>query len=429
MARKSATIKMFEAATKNRNNRGTAAQVFASTLSDKGVLRSGGAGHAIFTDRSGQRIDLADKTTTTDKVSKTTTPLGTVFYNDDLLGVMAYVKCSYTSFALYDKERGFYYTRLLLRVTDKDILDQVEKGMRHMMTMEWCNNYCKGNVRFPWGFLYGDFYDLRKMSGELKRLDKQEPIFWTVENGLFGLGDQYLYRILDLTSFKKNVKDAKEQIELLQKEGLMIEGDTFVYDKHRDPKPYVGMLTGNYMWLPKGTLYGFNQRDKKQEALEKNALFYEMDTCVLLGYQTDVVKKTQAEMLKGKPTEFTMRQTYREEERPSKGWRILLNIVTCGLYAAGSAIAESKYSRTDSVYEEMVKVVESAINKLPINTDISGNIKFWVRRSELFLEGQDIHYQTDEQKGGVATTDNTTAQNKKMPWLVLGGLLLSKFSN
>lgn len=415
---------------KKRTTTKTAITEKPLSLSDKGVLRAGGAGHAIFTDRSGNRIDLADAKWRNGiaKVGANKTPLGTVFYNDDLLGVSAYVKCTYTSFALYDKKLGFYYTRLVVRITDKEFLDAAEKNMRHLMSMDWCNTYCKNGVRFPWGFVLGDWYETR-LDGELKRAKKQDCFF--SQDGVFGLGDQYLYQIIDLTSFKKNVKEARAQIEALEKNDLMIEGDTYVTDKNGNIHPYVGMLTGNYMWLPKGTLYGWNNQTNKKDKLEKNALFYEMDTCILLDYQTEVVKKTQAEMLKGKPTNFLMETTWEEEKRPAKGWRIFANIMTGRIYALGEYIAKTKYVRTDGCYEQMVNAVARAIERSPINADISGNIKFWVRRSELFLEGQDIHYQSDELANNIATTSGESESTKKskFPWLLLGGALLSKFTN
>lgn len=415
---------------KKRTTTKTAITETPLSLSDKGVLRAGGAGHAIFRDRSGNRIDLADAKWRAAQISidAKKTPLGTVFYNDDLLGVNAYVKCTYTSFALYDKKLGFYYTRLVVRITDKEFLDVAEKSMRHLMGMDWCNTYCQNGVRFPWGFVLGNWYETR-LDGELKRAKKQDYFF--SEDGIFGLGDQYLYQIIDLTSFRKNANEARAQIEALRKNDLMIDGDTYVTDKNGNIHPYVGMLTGNYMWLPKGTLYGWDNRTKGKNQLTKNALFYELDTCILLDYQTEVIKKTQAELLKGKPTSFLMETTWEEEERPAKGWRIVANILTGGIYALGEYIAKTKYVRTDGCYEQMVKALADAIECSPINSDISGNIKFWVRRSEIFIEGQDIHYQSDELANSTPTTNGESESTKKsnFPWLLLGGALLSKFTN
>lgn len=385
-----------------------------------GVNRQGGAGRAIYTDRADVKIDLSAVKRLPGK-----TPLGTVFYNADLEGVTAYTKCTYTSFALYDKEKGFYYTRLLERVTDKSYLDEMFKLQNRMMGLDWVNAYVGSkfgggdyfsNARFPWGMIFTDKYGFR-VSGRLK---KTNPLTFLLEDGvLFGLGDEYLYKIIDLSNFKRNVSAVHEQLKRLDAQGLYVEGDNYVKDKNGEVHPYLGMLTGNYMWLPKGTLYG-QQRQRKRVNL-----YYEMDTCVLLDYETTPAQMTQKQMLAGKPTKFVLQDKY-DKKHADKGMQWLLGLFTLGAYNAIRAISEDIRTYADDNYKTMVDYLTKALGRYEINNDLTGNIKFWVRRNEIFLEGQDEFEQSDELKGDATNDKADTKNNSGLPLLALGGLLLSK---
>lgn len=357
---------------------------------DKTTNRSGGAGRVIFRDGNDEKHDLSR-----DVVEKNKMPLGTVFHNDDLEGVTAFTKCTYTSFALYDKKKGFYYTRLVLRITDEAYLKEMADLQRTLMGEDWCKAYTVG-CRFPWGMIFSSsMADRVRANGRLKRSNSLFPFSFATGNFVFGLGDDYLYQIIDLSQYKHHAAMARNQIAKLMENKMYVEGDNYIVDKRGCWHDYLGMLTGNYMWLPKGALYG-------TQKARKNSLYYELDTCILLDYQAQPVKMTQQQLLEKMPTSFAIR-----------------------------TVSEALHTSADTNYEKMVKDLAENIKKMTINDDLSGNIKFWVRRSELFLEGQDEFEQSDEIQpdsisdiAGIA--DKKSKTSKAITLLTLGSMLLNK---
>lgn len=354
-------------------------------------LLGGGKGRVRFFDRSGRLVDLSRKTAS---IGGSSAPLGTIFKNPSLVGESAYIRCSYTSFALYDKKRGFYYTRLLVRITDEAALKQMYTLMEKTMGSSWTKYYAESktdhfNERiFPWGWMaeispeLGYMYNLR--NGKITN-----NFYSANSNTLFGLGDKYLYKIIDLTQWRKLQSDAKEQLSDLAANDMLEQGYV-VRDKNENIHTYIGMLTGNYMWLPKGTLYGFGvgRHSQQLRKLRKNALFYELDTALLLDYESTPVNISYSEMLRGAPTSFKNKNG----------------------------------SGTDGQYQCMVAALKRDLAAKPINTDISGNIKFWVRRSELFLEGQDEREISAETQFNIAPTNSSNGGSNWLKLLALGYL-------
>lgn len=385
---------------------------------DETTNRSGGAGRVIFRDGNDEKHDLSR-----DVVKKNKMPLGTVFHNDDLEGVTAFTKCTYTSFALYDKKKGFYYTRLVLRITDEAYLKEMADLQRTLMGDDWCNAYTSGS-RFPWGMIFSSsMADRVRANGRLKRSNSLFPFSFATGNFVFGLGDDYLYQIIDLSQYKHHAAMARNQIAKLMENKMYVEGDNYIVDKRGCWHDYLGMLTGNYMWLPKGALYG-------TQKARKNSLYYELDTCILLDYQAQPVKMTQQQLLEKMPTSFVLKDRF-DRTHASTGWQIFWGIITGGISTAIRTVSEALHTSADTNYEKMVKDLAENIKKMPINNDLSGNIKFWVRRSEIFLEGQDEFEQSDEIQpdsisdiAGIA--DKKSKTSKAITLLTLGSMLLNK---
>ena len=358
-----------------------------NSLAAGAKLLGGGKGRVRFFDRTGRLVDLSRKTAS---IGGKSAPLGTIFKNPSLEGENAYIRCSYTSFALYDKEKGFYYTRLLVRVTDQNVLDQMHTLMETTMGKSWTKYYKGDKGIFPWGWM-AEFDDTFGYTYNLNSFGKLISNYYAVTSGtLFGLGDQYLYRIIDLTQWRKLQRDAKQQLTDLEANDLLEQG-YLIQDKEGRPHTYVGMLTGNYMWLPKGTLYGYvigRRGQLHRDKIRKNALFYELDTALLLDYETEPVNLSYSEMLKYVPTEFNHK------------------------HGTG----------TDGQYQCMVNALKRDLAACPINTDVSGNIKFWVRRSELFLEGQDEREISAETQINIAPTNSSSSGSSLLKLLALGYL-------
>lgn len=385
---------------------------------DKTTNRSGGAGRVIFRDGNDEKHDLSR-----DVVKQNKMPLGTVFHNDDLEGVTAFTKCTYTSFALYDKEKGFYYTRLVLRITDEAYLKEMAELQRTLMGEEWCKSYTSFACRFPWGMIFSNnVVDRVHVNGKLKSSNALTPFSWATGDFLFGLGDNYLYQIIDLSQYKHHAAMAREQIKKLMENKMYVEGDNYIVDKRGSWHDYLGMLTGNYMWLPKGALYGVQKA-------QKNSLYYELDTCVLLDYQAQPVKMTQQQLLEKMPTTFVLQDKF-DRTHASKGWQILWGVLTGGISNIVRSVSEELNTSADTNYEKMVRDLAENIKKMPINNDLSGNVKFWVRRSELFLEGQDEFEQSDETQpdsiSAMAGIADKKSKTSKAILLTLGSMLLNK---